>query len=344
MKSNSRLPSLFRVTTVSLTVLLTGTLFAADPVLKWDPARTSSPESVAELKALESQVKKIEHEVEPTVVGILVGSGAGSGVIVSEDGIVLTAAHVIGKPDRKLTIVLADGTLVEGKSLGVNAEADSGMLRITGKPPKSATWPGAKEGKWPYAKIGPSEALKKGQWLIALGHPGGPKRDRPPPLRVGRFEQYNKSGNALRTDCTLVGGDSGGPLFDLNGNVVGIHSRIGLFLEYNIHVPTEIFQSEWDQLLAGAVIGKSEDKAELGITLDEEAESAIIKEVAKGSPAADAGLKPGDVIVKFKGEIVHTADDLIELVSGCSPKERVTLDVQRGDKVIKIRVTLRKRE
>ncbi|MCZ2341096.1 MAG: S1C family serine protease [Bacteroidales bacterium] len=319
-------------------------LLAAEPTVVWDPARTSSPDSVAELKALETRVKKIEHAVEPTVVGILVGSGAGSGVIVSADGIVLTAAHVIGKPDRKVTIVLADGSLVEGKSLGVNADADSGMLRITGKPPASATWPGAKEGKWPYAPIGPSESLKKGQWLIALGHPGGPKRDRPPPLRVGRFEQYNKSDNALRTDCTLVGGDSGGPLFDLNGKVVGIHSRIGLFLEYNIHVPTEIFQAEWDQLLAGTVIGKKEEKAELGITLDEEAESAIIKEVAKGSPAADAGLKPGDAIVKFKGEIVHTADDLIELVGGCKPKERVTVEVQRGDKIVKIRVTLRKRE
>lgn len=342
--SHSRMLGLFLATTVLSTPISASNLFAAEKAGPWDPARTTSPDSVAELKALESRVKKIEQQVEPTVVGILVGSGAGSGVIVSDDGIVLTAAHVIGKPDRKVTIVLADGSLVEGKSLGVNADADSGMLRITGKPPASATWPGAKQGKWPYAQIGPSEALKKGQWLIALGHPGGPKRDRPPPLRLGRFEQYNKSDNALRTDCTLVGGDSGGPLFDLNGKVVGIHSRIGLFLEYNIHVPTEIFKAEWDQLLAGTVIGKKEEKAELGITLDEEAESAIIKEVAKSSPAADAGLKPGDVIVKFKGEIVHTADDLIELVSACKPRDRVTVEVQRGDTLLKIRVTLRKRE
>ena len=315
---------------------------SAEPV--WDPVRTTSPNTLDELKALQNQVKSIVAKVNPSVVGILLGSGAGSGVIVSEDGLVLTAAHVIGKPKRKLTIVLPDGSMVDGESLGVNPDADSGMLRITGKPPKTANWPGAKEGKWPAAKIGKSASLSKGQWVIALGHPGGPKRDREPPVRVGRFDHYSSSELALRTDCTLVGGDSGGPLFDLNGDVVGIHSRIGLFLEYNIHVPTEIFQAEWDRLLAGEVISKQTDRAELGVALDEESEQATIKEVIEGSPAAKAGLKPGDVIVKFKGQKVHTADDLIEMVADCSPTDRVLIEVQRGMELLKLRVTLRKRQ
>lgn len=329
---------------LGILLLLANSVSAAEAVVEtWDPARTSSPDTAAELKALESKVKSVKAAVDPTVVGLLVGSGAGSGVIVSEDGLVLTAAHVIGKPKRKLTIVLPDGTLVEGESLGVDPDADSGMVKITGKPPKSATWPGAKDGKWPYVELGKSSDLKKGQWVIALGHPGGPKRDRPPPLRVGRFEQYNKSDTALRTDCVLVGGDSGGPLFDLNGKVVGIHSRIGIFLEYNIHVPTESFKEHWDRLLAGEVIGKPEERAELGVSLQEDAETATIKEVFKDSPAAAAGLKPGDVVVRFKGERVHTAEDLIELVGETKVDERVSLEVRRGDETIRVRVTLRKR-
>jgi len=315
---------------------------AAEPI--WDPARTSSPTTLEELKALQTRITTTVAQVQPSVVAILLGAGAGSGVIVSDDGLVLTAAHVIGKPKRKLTVVLADGSMVEGESLGVNPDVDSGMVRITGKPPKSATWSGAKEGKWPAAKIGKSESLRKGQWVIALGHPGGPKQDREPPIRVGRFDHYSPADHALRTDCTLVGGDSGGPLFDLNGQVVGIHSRIGLFLEYNIHVPTEIFLAEWDRLKAGEVITKAGDRAELGVALDEESEQATIKEVLEGSPAEKAGLKAGDVIVKFKGQKVHTAEDLIELVAECSPSDRVVVEVQRGTELLKFRVTLRKRQ
>ena len=310
-------------------------------VPQWDTDRTTSPDTVTELKALQDRVKQVNADVGQAVVGILIGSGAGSGVIVSDDGLVLTAAHVIGKPKRKLAIVLQDGSIVSGESLGVNKDADSGMLRITGKPPKSATWPGAKDGKWPFVPLSESGELRKGQWVVALGHPGGPKRDRPPPVRVGRFDNYNKEQHALRTDCTLVGGDSGGPLFDLDGHVVGIHSRIGLFLEYNIHVPTEIFKSEWDDLLAGTVIDTS-GKPELGITLDKVAKAATVADVTSGSPADKAGLKVGDVILKFEGKTIKSSDELIDLVSECRPSDTVTIEVQRGDKSVTLKATLRK--
>jgi len=330
----------------------------ADPTKPaWDAARTTSPETVEELKALQERVKQVVDKVTPTTVGLLVGMGAGSGVIVSEDGLVLTAAHVIGsKPGTDVRVILPDGTPVRGKTLGVNPKIDSGMLRITDKPPKSASWPGASEGKWPAAEIGtlprfepdPNDTGKKrlanvGQWVVALGHPGGPKRERRPPVRVGRFTQYNKSDSTLRTDCTLVGGDSGGPLFDLTGKVVGIHSRIGLFLEFNMHVPTEAFRDEWDKLAIGKVIGKPAT-VELGLTLDDEAEAPTVKAVAEGGPAATAGLKPGDVITKFQGERVHTADDLMQMLPGFSPNESVTIEVQRGDEVVTLKMKLGERK
>src|SRR5262249_42657157 len=153
----------------------------------WDPERTTSPETADELRALESLIRDVTAKTQPSVVGLLVGPGAGSGVIVRADGLVLTSAFVVPRPGRSVRFILADGTQVRGRSLGTDARTDCGMARITDPPPKSAAWPGAAEGKWPAAPLGKGEDLKKGQWVIALGHTGGPKQDCPPPLRVGRF-------------------------------------------------------------------------------------------------------------------------------------------------------------
>ena len=309
----------------------------------WEPLRTSSPDTPEELKALQDRVKKVVDQVTPTVVAVLIGPGAGSGVIVRDDGLVLTAAHVIGnKPGAALKIVLPDGKMVNGKTLGVNPKLDSGMLMITDKPPKDAKWPGAKDGKWPVAEIARSGDLKKGQWVVALGHPGGPKPERRPPVRVGRFENYTKNDQTIRTDCTLVGGDSGGPLFDLTGKVVGIHSRIGLFLENNMHVATEAFKDEWDKLLDGKAVAKAD--VELGVVIDDtQGESVVVESVVEGSAAAKAGLKAGDVILKFDGERLNAPNDLSQSLLTCEPGQKVKLSVQRGEKTLEIPVTLGKR-
>jgi len=335
----------------------------AEEKLTWDPVRTSSPETVAELKGLQDQVKKVVEKVTPATVGLIVEfaaegsepaeSGAGSGVIVSEDGLVLTAAHVICRePEpsrrrpyrrrvaREIKVVLADGTLIDAKGLGVN-RVDGGMLRITGKPPKDATWPGAKEGKWPVAKIGDSDALKEGQWVVSLGHPGGPRRERPPAVRVGRYITYLKSETAIRTDCTLVGGDSGGPLFDLNGNVVGIHSRIGLFLTNNMHVPAAIFKEQWDRLVRGEVIGQAVIVT-TGFTL-ESGDKAIVKTVTEDTPAAKAGFEEGDQIVKWNNEAVKKPEDINAMLTGFEPGEVVPVEVKRNDKTVTLKLTLAKK-
>jgi serine protease Do len=308
----------------------------------WDPTRTTSPESVVELKSLESKVKEVVAACTPATVGLFVGPSAGSGVIVSDDGLILTAAHVIGsRPNVPVTVVLADGKRVAGKTLGVNPEIDSGMVRITGKVPEGATWAGAKEGKWPFAPVGKSTDLKRGQWVVALGHPGGPKLDRRPPVRVGRFYYYNTKEVALRSDCTLVGGDSGGPLFDLSGKVIGIHSRIGRDLEYNIHVPTDAFEKEWDQLAGGKNSGKPAG-VELGVVPDDTAEAPTVKSVVENSPASRAGFQAGDVILKFGDEQVHTFEDLVHLLAGVEPGQKVPVEVQRDGKTVTLTVTFRR--
>lgn len=302
---------------------------------KWEPTRTTVPESVEDLKALQDRVRHVVEKCTPSTVGVLIGMGAGSGVIVSEDGLVLTAAHVSGEPGNKCRIVLPDGKRVNGKTLGINEKMDSGMVQIVDKGPNN--------GKWPFLPIGKAADLKKGQWVVSLGHPGGPKEGRFPVARLGRVQTVAK--DLLRTDCTLVGGDSGGPLFDLNGNVVGIHSRIGLSLAQNIHVPSDAFKTEWDQLAKGENIGKrvAAPVAYLGVTFDEKADTAKLLSVEEDGPAAEAGLKGGDVITRFNDSVVATADDIRGLLKKCKPGEEVELIVRRDEKKLSLTVKLGKR-
>lgn len=331
-------------------VLLAGfpSLVRAEPEkVGWEPSRTTSPASIAELRALEAQIKVVVDKALPSTVAVLIPGGAGSGVIVSDDGLVLTAAHVIGKPGRTVMFMLSDGTIVRGKSLGVSRKNDSGMAKITDKPPTDAKWPGAKDGKWLPAEMGKSDDknLKTGQWLVALGHHGGPQKDRTPPLRVGRYDKTldpnREEGYRLRTDCALVGGDSGGPLFDLTGKVVGIHSKISATLSGNMHVPIDTYHTEWKQLVKGENIGRT--PVEIGFTLDDEAEEPTVKMVTPDGPADKAGLKVGDVIVKVDREKIASADDFEQQHHGFDPGQIVTLTVVRDEKTLTLKLTTGRR-
>jgi serine protease Do len=322
---------------------------AAEPKadVKWETNRTTQPEDIDELKALEARVKHVVDKCTPATVAITIGFGAGSGVIVSEDGLVLTAAHVLtgedpsGKtrtyePGQECRIVLPDGKRVKAKTLGVNSDTDCGMLKIIDKGPN--------DGKWPFLPVAKSRDLKKGQWVVSLGHPGGPKEGRPPVARLGRIENVTK--DIVRSNCTLVGGDSGGPLFDLDGNVIGIHSRIGLTLNQNIHVPPELFKSQWDKLVAGEVFGRVAKKpaavAFLGVVFpeDEEDDAWITEEVDPETPAGKAGMKAGDTITKFNAEPVKTVKRLRELMKDKKPGDVVKMTVRRGTTIMVLSVTL----
>ena len=312
---------------------------AAEPVkaeiAKWDAIRTTAPDSIEELKALQATVKKVVEKTTPCTVGVMLGLGAGSGVIVTEDGLVLTAAHVSGDPGKDCTLILPDGSRVKGKTLGTNDKLDSGMIQITDKGPN--------DGKWPFIPLGKSTDLKKGQWLVALGHPGGWKRDRPPVARLGQVQDSSK--DLIRSSCTLVGGDSGGPLFDLEGHVVGIHSRIGYTLASNIHVPADGFKAEWEQLAKGVQIGKPLKAAPviLGVEFDTE-ETPKLKDVTEEGPADQAGLKSGDVITEFDGKEVATPDEIRAILRKKKPGDEVTVLVKRGTKTLSRTITLGKRE
>ena len=314
---------------------------AAPAPADWAAGRSSSPSSREELKELEALVRRTTARVMPATVGLVIGSpsgaqSAGSGVIVSDDGLILTAAHVVGRPGEKLRVVLSDGTTVSGIALGVNTELDSGMARITSKVPEGAAWPGAEEGKWPKAELGKSADLHRGQWVISLGHHGGPKRERTPPLRLGRYEA--SFSNVLRSDCTLVGGDSGGPLFDLDGKVVGIHSKIGVFLDANMHVPVDLFTKQWDRLKAGDNINRKTPSLGLEIASDKREPTVI--EVTPKKAAAKAGFKVGDVITSLDGEVIESKDDLRQQLLRYRAGQEVDVDVRRDGKTVTLTIKL----
>jgi len=302
-------------------------------------ALADTPTTVEDLKALEARVAEITRKVLPAVVGVQAGSGQGSGVIVGTDGYVLTAGHVSGAPGRDISLILSDGKRVRAKSLGVNKKIDSGLIKINDG--------GA---KYPHVKIGKSGSLKKGQWVLALGHPGGYQRSRPPVLRLGRVLMVNGSDNFVMTDCTLVGGDSGGPLFDLDGNVVAIHSRIGPSTLNNLHTPADTYVETWDRLAQGDSWGETlafltPRGPFLGISGEAQGDEpgALIASVTPGGPAQRAGVRAGDLIVGFEGKPVASLDELAKAISRKSVGDEVAIELMRDGKKVSLTTKLTRR-
>lgn len=294
------------------------------------------PESVADLRAIESHVKQVLARVTPAVVNVRIGQGQGSGVIVSADGYVLTAGHVSGQPGKDATITMPDGRKLKGKTLGANRGIDSGMVKIT------------VEGRFPFVDLGKSSEVKKGAWCIAIGHPGGYRTGRSPVVRVGRILDLGKS--AIRTDCTLVGGDSGGPLFDMHGRVIGIHSRIGGPITANVHVPVDTYRDTWDRLAKGESWGGSlfgqptrRNTPYLGVEGDLDSDECKITRVMAGSPAEKAGVRVGDVVLRCAGRRIGAFDDLRNLVQSRRPNEELALEVRRGDQTVNLKIVIGKR-
>jgi serine protease Do len=280
------------------------------------------PETVDDLKAIQKQVNLVLKDVMAAVVNVKVGASQGSGVIVSDDGTILTAGHVSGKAGKAAEVTLADGKVVKGLTLGGNRGVDNGMMKIT------------TPGPYPYLPMGKSAAVKPGDWVIAVGHPGGYQKGRTPPVRLGRVTRAFE--DMIETDCPLVGGDSGGPLFNLKGEVIAIHSRIATELTANIHVPIDTYKRNWEGLVNQEVWFGGRLGFQYGNN-DPNIRGCTVASVVAGTPADKAGLQAKDVIVRLDGKPIKGYDDLLNAMSIFRDGDEVTLDVRRGEETLQLR-------
>ena len=304
-------------------------------VLSMTPLILAAPKvtSLGDLKRLESQVQKVVRENTNATVSLVSPKmgASGSGVIVSNDGLILTAAHVIDGSEF-MTVIFPDGRQGRAKVLGANYTRDAAMAKLLG------------EGPWPYAEMGDSSSLEVGDYVVSMGHPKGYDPTRRPPVRFGRV-MTKRAIDFVTTDCTLIGGDSGGPLFDLEGRVVGIHSNISSKERHiNNHAGLSGFQKSWDSMLAGkswGVLGgdpRDPNRPVMGLNLKDAEFGLVVDNVPQVGPAYAAGFLRGDLVTSIAGQKVdkvgQLAEIFVDLIAGAEVEVAFIRNEQRMTKTV----------
>ncbi len=301
--------------------LLPWAVFAAEGRLYVNDKK--APDSRKDLDAIQSALEKALPTARAATVCIELDGGSGSGVIVSAEGLVLTAAHVSSGVKKKVTVILEDGTRLKAETLGLVADSDAAMLQITEK------------GAYPFVEMDKKETTRLGDWVFSLGHSGGFDKERGSVVRLGRLVRIADS--TFQSDCMLIGGDSGGPLFDLTGKMIGIHSRVGKVLQENLHVPMKVYLENWDAMLRAEFIGEGpfaqlpeKGNGFLGLATEARAEGGLrVMKVGSKSPADEAGIKDGDILIKMNGTDLKTREQLQELLKEMSAGDELKLEIER---------------
>ncbi len=268
-------------------------------------------------------------------------AGFGSGFVLTEDGYIVTNSHVI-KNASAITVGLPDGREFDAEIIGSDERTDVAVLKV------------AASGL-PVLELGDSDALKVGQWVLAIGSPFGFEYTATQGI-VSALSRSLPSENYvpfIQTDVAVNPGNSGGPLFDLDGKVVGVNSQIfsrsGGFMGLSFAIPVNVVRSVVSQLRGqgyvsrgwlGVVIQDINRPLAESFGLDRPA-GALIAEVTEGSPAADAGLIVGDVIVSFGSHAIDQSSDLPPLLGNTTVGEIVSVDLIRNKVRMTIDVTIR---
>jgi serine protease Do len=285
-----------------------------------------APENRKDLEAIQTALIAVLPKARAATVCIQIPEGSGSGVIVSKDGLILTAAHVATGVHKKVTVLLEDGTKLKAETLGLLADTDAAMIQITEK------------GSYPFVVIDKNESTRLGDWVFALGHSGGFDKARGSVVRLGRLVRIANS--TFQSDCILIGGDSGGPLFDLEGRLIGIHSRVGQQLQSNMHVPMSEFVKNWDGLSKGEFIGegpyaKKPQKGSgfLGLATEACAQGGLrVTKVGSKSSSEGAGIKEGDILLKLNESVIENHEQMQNLLKEMAAGDEVKLEMLRNGK------------
>jgi len=322
--------------------------------LDFTNAANKTMPTVVHIKASEdpSKQKKRGSEIE-SIFDLFGGGGgmpfgekkgSGSGVIVSQDGYIVTNNHVIDYADN-LEVTLYDDRTFKATKVGVDKRTDLAVLKI------DAT-------NLPSIKYGNSDAAKVGEWVLAVGNPfdltstvtagiiSAKGRD------IDIIRENNAIENFIQTDAVVNPGNSGGALVDLDGNLIGINTAIftktGTFTGYSFAIPSNMVEE-----VAGNIIKHGGPRGMLGITVldvDEELvedknlsvlSGVYIAELVDGGAAQYAGLLPNDVITKVDGQLVKDAPELITIIDKTKVGEVLELTINRNGRTKKVQVALK---
>jgi len=266
--------------------------------------------------------------------------GTGSGFIISSDGIIMTNAHVVEDSDE-LIVRLTDKREFSGKVLGSDKKTDIAIVKIDAK-------------DLPVLRIGDSNQLKVGEWVAAIGSPFGVDNTVTAGIvsALSRDLPSDQYVPFIQTDVAVNPGNSGGPLFNMKGEVVGINSQIfstsGGFMGLSFAIPIDLAMQIKDQLIKdgkvtrgyiGVYIQEMNQDLAKSFGLDKP-EGALVTKVEKGSPAEKAGLKSGDIIVAVNGKPVNSSIVLPRIVSVLAPGKKVQMTIIRDQKKRDVDVTI----
>ncbi len=264
----------------------------------------------------------------------------GSGFIISNDGYILTNAHVVDSADE-VTVRLTDKREFKAKVIGADRRTDVALIKI-------------EAGSLPTVRFGDPDKLKVGEWVVAIGSPFGFDNTVTAGIvsAKGRSLPQENFVPFIQTDVAVNPGNSGGPLFNMRGEVVGINSQIysrtGGFMGLSFAIPIDVANGIAQQLRTtgkvtrgriGVVIQPVTKELADGFGLSKP-QGALVNSVEKGGPADKAGIEAGDVILAFDGKPVGTSEDLPRVVGGTKPGSKVTVRVWRNKAARDLQVTV----
>ena len=276
----------------------------------------------------------------PVPQGEAPAHGLGSGFIVSRDGLILTNAHVV-RNASEVTVKLTDKREFKAKVVGSDPQTDVAVLKI------EAT-------NLPTVKLGNSEDIRVGEWVVAIGSPFGFENSVSAGIVSAKARSLPDGSYVpfIQTDVAVNPGNSGGPLFNMKGEVVGINSQIysgtGGYQGLSFAIPIDVATQVKDQLVQTGKVSRGR----IGVTIQEVNQSlaesfglkkpagALVSSVEKDSPAAKAGMEPGDVVLKADGKEINNSIDLSRYVAGLKPGASAKFEIWRKGASRDIAVTV----